>query len=147
MRRVILAFAGTVTVLVMLLGLKGHIATPVTSPPVVVDTGSSPSSKAAMPSNGSPSRRPVTVTGDSVSTPYGPVQVKITVSASKITNVSTLSYPSNDSHSQQISAYAVPRLTQEALAADSANIDMVSGATYTSQGYVQSLQSALNQVG
>lgn len=154
MRRVILAFAGTVTVLVMLLGLKDHIATPVTSPPVVVDGAASASSGVpssnAKPSTGSkpkPSTGPVTVTGDSVSTPYGPVQVKITVSASKITNVSTLSYPSNDSHSQQISEYAVPRLTQEAIAAGSANIDMVSGATYTSNGYIQSLQSALNQVG
>lgn len=147
MRRVILAFAGTVTALVMLLGLKANFATPVTSPITVVATGSSPSADTGTPSSGSRNTSPVTVTGDSVSTPYGPVQVKVTVAASKIKSVSTLRYPSSDSTSQQISEYAVPRLTQEAIAAGSANIDMVSGASYTSNGYIQSLQSALDQVG
>lgn len=154
MRRVVLAFASTVTAIVLLLGLKAQLATPLDSPPLVVDGGASASSGVpssnAKPSAGSkpkPSTGPVTVTGDSVSTPYGPVQVRVTVAGGKITAVNTLSYPSGDSHSQQIGAYAVPRLTQEALAAGNANIDMVSGATYTSQGYVQSLQSALNQVG
>jgi uncharacterized protein with FMN-binding domain len=88
-------------------------------------------------------------TYDGVSTPnrYGNVQVRITVTNGAVSAVEAIAYPGNDRQSQQISAYAVPVLNSEATAAKSAKIAMVSGATYTSGGYLTSLQSALDQAG
>ncbi|WP_031486745.1 FMN-binding protein [Streptomyces bicolor] len=87
-----------------------------------------------------------TVTGDAVQTQYGPVQVRITVSGGKITKAETVQAPSGG-QSTNITANAVPKLNQAAVAAGSADIDAVSGATYTSAGYKESLQSALDQAG
>jgi uncharacterized protein with FMN-binding domain len=84
--------------------------------------------------------------GQTISTRYGPVQVKVTETSSHISDVTAVQLPSQDSHSRSIAAYAVPRLRQEAIAANSARIDVVSGATYTSDGYAQSLQSALDSL-
>lgn len=86
-----------------------------------------------------------TYAGAASQTPFGDVQVQITVSGGKVTDAQATSYPSADQHSQQLSGYAVPVLNQEAVQAGSAQIDMVSGATYTSQAYAQSLQAALDQ--
>lgn len=86
------------------------------------------------------------MTGSVVNTQYGPVQVRITVSGGKITKATAVQAPSGG-HSGQISDTAVPQLNQQAVAAQSANIDGVSGATYTSGGYKKSLQSALDQLG
>ncbi|MGV8967404.1 MAG: FMN-binding protein [Cellulomonas sp.] len=88
---------------------------------------------------------PVTYDGTVASTRYGPVQVRITVSGGAVSAAQAIAYPSNDGQSRQISNYAVPVLNQEASAAKSAQIAMVSGATYTSTGYLKSLQSALDQ--
>ncbi|MFE7167762.1 FMN-binding protein [Streptomyces sp. NPDC057616] len=87
-----------------------------------------------------------TVTGKLVRTDYGPVQVRITVSNGKITKADAVQAPSGGLSDQKTAA-AVPKLNQEAVAAGSAQIDSVSGATYTSTGYKQSLQSALDQAG
>jgi uncharacterized protein with FMN-binding domain len=75
------------------------------------------------------------------------VQVQITVTDGTVTAVQAVDYPQNDPRDQQINSYAIPVLNQEATAARSTSIDMVSGATYTSQGYIQSLQGALDQAG
>ncbi|MFC4783558.1 FMN-binding protein [Nocardioides sp. MAHUQ-72] len=88
-----------------------------------------------------------TVTGDTVQTAWGPVQVELTVKDGSITDVSVLQYPNGNPQDQQINAYALPILVQDTLDAQSANIDMISGATITSTGYVESLQSALDQAG
>ncbi len=88
-----------------------------------------------------------TVTGQTEDTRWGPVQVQITVSSGKITAVSTLQLPSGNGRDAEINDAAVPILKQETLQAQSATIDAVSGATYTSQGYIASLQSALDQAG
>ncbi|MFD5322394.1 FMN-binding protein [Streptomyces sp. NPDC127092] len=88
-----------------------------------------------------------TVAGATVSTQYGSVQVQITVRGSTITGVTALKSPSSTPRSREISADAVPQLNQRTLAAQSADIDSVSGATYTSAGYRQSLQSALDRAG
>ena len=80
-------------------------------------------------------------------TRYGIVQVKITVSGKRITNVGFAQLTAFDGRSQQINSQAAPILLQETLSAQSAHIDSVSGATYTSDGYVQSLQSALDKAG
>ena len=87
-----------------------------------------------------------TVTGDVVTTEYGPVQVRITVAGGKITKADAVQAPSGGT-SDQKTALAIPKLNQEAVAAGNANIDSVSGASYTSGGYKKSLQSALDKAG
>jgi uncharacterized protein with FMN-binding domain len=84
-----------------------------------------------------------TYKGTVAQTRWGPVQVRITVSGNKITNVAVPTYPNSNGRDRQINAYALPILTQETLAAQSADIDSVSGATVTSEGYKQSLQAAI----
>jgi|SRR5579875_1540847 uncharacterized protein with FMN-binding domain len=86
-----------------------------------------------------------TLTGAVVNTQYGPMQVQVTLQGSKITGVKVLQETNAGSLSQQIDANAIPQLNRETLAAQSARIDAVSGASYTSQGYIQSLQSALDK--
>ncbi|MDX3644206.1 FMN-binding protein [Streptomyces sp. MB09-02B] len=86
------------------------------------------------------------LTGSAIQTDYGPVQVRVTVTDGKITNAEALQQPSGG-RSTQISGTAIPELNQNAVSAGSADIDAVSGATYTSGGYKQSLQSALDQAG
>jgi uncharacterized protein with FMN-binding domain len=86
----------------------------------------------------------VTIAGDVVQTQYGPVQVEISVRSGKITQAHALQQPSGDGQTDSINSYAVPQLNQEALAAQSAQIDTVSGASFTSDGYQRSLQSALD---
>jgi uncharacterized protein with FMN-binding domain len=115
-----------------------------------------PASASAAPSRGSSSpatgaatktssiTKTVTATGQTMQTRYGPVQVRITESSGRLTNVVAIQLPGGDAHSSQIASYAAPILRTEALKADSAHIDVVSGATYTSDGYAQSLQSALD---
>ncbi|MGN6245414.1 MAG: FMN-binding protein [Motilibacteraceae bacterium] len=83
-------------------------------------------------------------TGPVVETDYGPVQVKVVAQGHKILDVVAVQTPNGDRHSEEVAAYAVPILHQEALAAQSAAIDAVSGATFTSIGYAQSLQAALD---
>jgi uncharacterized protein with FMN-binding domain len=87
---------------------------------------------------------PATVDGALVGTPYGNVQVRLTHVGPRITDVRAVQLTDSSQHSVSISAYAAPILRQEALAAQSAQIDMVSGATFTSEGYQQSLQAAID---
>jgi uncharacterized protein with FMN-binding domain len=70
----------------------------------------------------------------------------VTIASGRITDVQALQLPSGGGHTAQVSAYAGPQLRSEVLAAQSGQIDTISGATYTSEGYIQSLQSALSQV-
>ncbi|EWS99685.1 hypothetical protein N865_21475 [Intrasporangium oryzae NRRL B-24470] len=84
------------------------------------------------------------VLGAPVDTQYGVVQVRVSFTGKHITDVRAVHLTDSSSTSVSISAQAAPVLRQEALAAQSAQIDMVSGATYTSQGYQQSLQSAID---
>jgi uncharacterized protein with FMN-binding domain len=108
-------------------------------------TGSSSSSSSAKSSSSSSATK--TVTSDAVGTRYGNVQLKVTVSGGKITAVEALQLPADDPKSQEIGAYAEPLLRQSALSKQSASIDAVSGATYTSTGYQTALQSALDKAG
>jgi uncharacterized protein with FMN-binding domain len=80
-----------------------------------------------------------------VDTRYGTIQVEITVSGGRMTDITHLQMPADSSRSQQISQNSGPRLRQEALDAQSAQIDTVSGATYTSDGYRETLQSAIDR--
>ncbi|WP_327595684.1 FMN-binding protein [Streptomyces chartreusis] len=97
-------------------------------------------------SQGSGAAQAKTVTGSVAQTQYGAVQVRITVSGGKITQAETVQAPKGG-QSDRITANAVPKLNQAAVTAGSADIDAVSGATYTSAGYKESLQSALDQAG
>jgi len=110
-------------------------------------SGSSSSGSTGSGSGGSASTASSTVTGDTIQTQWGPVQVAVSIAGSKITGVSVLQYPDSNGTDAQINGYALPILVDETMSAQSANIDMVSGATYTSNGYQQSLQSALDQAG
>jgi uncharacterized protein with FMN-binding domain len=88
-----------------------------------------------------------TVDGPTVETRYGPVQVEITVSGSQVTKVVALQLPGSDRHSAQISNRVEDTLASQALEAQSGSIDGVSGATYTSEAYAESLQAALDAAG
>ena len=90
-----------------------------------------------------------TYTGDVVDVGhgYGTVQLEVTVSGGKVVDITALAVPSDDPRSAQISAQAVPMLVQQAISAQSAGIAGVSGATYTSTGFAESLRSALVQAG
>ena len=111
-------------------------------------SGSSTGSSSSSGSSGSaPSGSSGTVTGDSVATRWGPVQVAVSVSGGKVTDVQVVDYPSENPRDAEINSYALPILVQETIDAQSADIDMVSGATVTSDGYVRSLQSAQERAG
>lgn len=105
-----------------------------------VDPGS------AMPSTATGAYTDGTATGSVVSTRFGDVQVEVTITGGAITDVTALQLPDGDNRSRNITSAAEPILRDEALNAQSANIDLLSGATYTSEAYAQSLQSALDQV-
>ncbi|MEU5086765.1 FMN-binding protein [Streptomyces sp. NPDC021356] len=137
LRRIVLASAATVSGLVMLLSLKPHTPPRIAAAPVPVPSGS----PAAV--GGSSGTR--SVTGETAQTRWGPVQVRITVEGGRITDVTAVAYPTDNPRDQEINSYALPALRREALAAQSADIDSVSGATYTSDGYRRSLQSALDR--
>ena len=155
MRRAVVATSATAAGIVLLLSLKPHgsagTAAAVSSAGSGADTGSSgagASSPPAAPSGGSGAAAAGgvrSVTGTAANTRYGPVQVKVTLDGTKITKIDVVEYPSHDRRDQEINSYALPLLNQEAIDAQSAAIDVVSGATFTSQGYTSSLQSALDQ--
>jgi uncharacterized protein with FMN-binding domain len=154
MRRVVLAIVSTVASLVLLLSFKTH-GISVATPPAAssnatgsTSTSGTASSSGTSSTSGSTSSATATktATGEAADTRYGPVQVKVTVTNGKITSATAVEYPVNDRRDQEINAYAIPALNREAVQSGSASIDMISGATYTSEGYVQSLQSALDKV-
>jgi uncharacterized protein with FMN-binding domain len=75
---------------------------------------------------------------------YGPVQVQVTVRGNRIVSAHAIDYPQGGGRDQEINSRAIPQLDQETMKVQSARIDTVSGATYTSEGYRRSLQSALD---
>jgi uncharacterized protein with FMN-binding domain len=131
--RIVLWLAATTVVLVLLFAYRtstsGATPAPSAQPPGVV---------------GQPAGLAVVVNGSVARTRWGPVQVQISVTGGRITDVRALTYPSGNGHDTAINAYALPQLRQEVLAAQSAKIDAVSGATVTSDGYRESLQAALD---
>ena len=175
MRRVILAICATAAGLVLLLSFKSHTqSAPGTSPAAALGSptpgstgtagtdasgdGAGAASAAAAPaasgaksgtgtSGTAKSGSTKTVAGAAWPTIYGPVQVRVTVSGGKLTAVTATEYPTETPRDYQINSFAIPELNSEALAAGSAKIDSVSGATYTSGGYIGSLQSALDKAG
>jgi uncharacterized protein with FMN-binding domain len=155
MRRVILAVTGTVAGLVALLSFRSHV--PSAAPAATsgntgtaatgsgTGSGSGAGSGAGQPAaSASLAAGERAVDGNVANTVYGPVQVQVLVKNSKIVNVNILEQPSSTAHDLQIGQFAFPQLIHETLTAQSARIDAVSGASYTSEGYIKSLQSALD---
>lgn len=134
MKRILYTFLSTLTIVVLLFGYRTS-----TMGAMAGDTVIATGDTAAADSR--------TVTGPVSQTEWGPVQVQITVAGSRITDVQVLQYPHENGKDQQINSYALPILVDETLQAQSANIDMVSGATVTSDGYLTSLQAALDEAG
>jgi uncharacterized protein with FMN-binding domain len=131
MRRITLWMLSTVAVLVLLFSYR----TSTNSAPAAATTAAVPTGTGASGT---------TYTGDTASTRWGDVQVQITVADGRITAVTVPVYPTENRRDQEINASAIPALVQETLSAQSAKIDTVSGATVTSDGYLESLQSALD---
>ncbi|MFK0056123.1 FMN-binding protein [Streptomyces sp. NPDC091025] len=139
MRRVVLATAATVSGIVLLLALKPDSDPDASAAPAPgAAAQEAAQGGAGAPVNGA-------VTGDAADTQYGAVQVRLTVADGKITKAEAVQAPKGG-QSDQITADAVPKLNQAAVAAQSADIDAVSGATYTSAGYKKSLQSAVDKM-
>lgn len=131
MRRITFWLLSTLSIVVLLFGYDGS-------------TSATPSTPAAAVSR---STTATTVAGDAASTRWGPVQVELTINGTKITKVTVVQSPSENPKDVEINDYALPILTQETTTSQSADIDMVSGATVTSEGYLQSLQSAIDKAG
>ncbi len=155
------ALAGTAASLALLLSFKTPASTSPAKPRAAAGArpalggDSPPTAPSAQTAVGSPQPGAVgaagaapaageAIKGRVVSTRYGNVQVELDTSAGRITNVVALQLPSDRQRSAEISRYAAPILHDEALQAQSAEIDVVSGATYTSDAYAQSLQAALD---
>ena len=162
MRRIVLWILSTTTVVVLLFGYHTSTSGALASSDVVARAAPIPGSGAAAqagasagtgstsPSTGKTSSKTAgrkTVTGPTVPTQWGPVQVEVTVESGRLTDVTVVQYPSGNPRDQEINDYALPVLVKEAIDAQSAKVDMVSGATVTSVGYLSSLQGALDQAG
>ena len=162
MRRAFAALVATVAGLVLLLGFKTHSARQSVQPPIVATASNPPAPETSAAASGTPtetatapatSAKPApaakpqtrTVTGSSVRTRYGNVEVQVVFTGTQITDVVPVQLPDSNGVDQQIDQQVVPILIQETLTAQSANIQAVSGATYTSDGYIRSLQSALDK--
>jgi uncharacterized protein with FMN-binding domain len=160
MRRITLWLFSTVAALVLLFSYRtstdsdaaptSAAAAPLDQPTAVPtpapssSSGSSPSPSASSTSKAATSTGTRTYTGSIAQTRWGQVQVTITVTDGKITDVGVPLYPNGNGRDQEINAYALPVLKQETLSAQSASINTVSGATVTSDGYLESLQAALD---
>ncbi|HEY3478263.1 MAG TPA: FMN-binding protein [Amycolatopsis sp.] len=141
MRRIAIAFAATVSVVVLLFSYRTSTGQAPVATGRPLGSGTQPTGATSPATPGSAS---ATFTGGAADTRYGPVQVRITVSGGKITDAQAVEYPQESGRDVRINSAAVPVLNQETLQAQSAQIDTVSGATYTSEGYQQSLQSAID---
>ncbi|NKQ57388.1 FMN-binding protein [Amycolatopsis sp. K13G38] len=140
MRRIIFFAMFAIAGLLPLLRYQPGVATPATSAIATAPPPSAPSSPAG---GGTGATQ---IDGSTVDTEFGPYQVRVTFAGSKISDVQIITEP-GDRHSQRIAKGAAPTLRQEALQAQNANIDSVSGATITSEAYAQSLQAALDAKG
>jgi uncharacterized protein with FMN-binding domain len=157
-RRIVYWMLSTVTTVVLLFGYHTSTSGPSTTQTVIVGgpaangggtatSGSGSTRQHTSSRSGGSGSSLSTVTGSVANTQWGPVQVQLTVTGGSIAKVAVLQYPNGNSTDAQINSYALPILIRETVNAQSASIDMVSGATITSTGYLQSLQSALDQAG
>lgn len=150
-KRIVLWLLGTVSAVVLMFGYHTSTSGPEAAVTPIAGGEGADSSTPSSPTTTSPTSTPSassgssTVTGDVAQTQWGPVQVQLTVQGGKITAVDVLQYPNGNHRDVEINDYALPILIDETVKAQNAQIDMVSGATVTSDGYIRSLQSALDQ--
>ena len=142
MRRFLIALTGTIAGLAALFSFR---STGSTAGATAMGSSSSSSSSSAAAAGKTAVAGGKTVTGAAESSPYGTTQVAVVLKGKKIVAVNVVSHTDDGSMSQMIDGNAIPQLTKEALAAQSAKIDAVTGASYTSAGYIKSLQSALDK--
>jgi uncharacterized protein with FMN-binding domain len=175
MRRAVITLTGTVAGLAALLSFKTHSAAIADAAPVApsvtsqssaapaatvaasktpaAGTKASPAaststaSQAASPKASEAAESARVITGSVANTQYGPMQVQLTVTGTTITKATAVQQTDDGAESMQIDSFAIPQLNKETITAQSAKIDAVSGASYTSMGYIQSLQSAVDQIG
>jgi len=138
MRRIVLWVMSTLTLLVLLFSYHTSQGASTTVASSIEQLNNSATSSTDSSSS-------TTYAGDTVQTQFGPVQVQITVSGDQITKAEVLQVPWGNGRDQEINSLAVPILNSEAVQRQSAQIDMVSGASFTSNGYITSLQSAIDQ--
>jgi uncharacterized protein with FMN-binding domain len=141
MRRITLWLVATVAVLALLVSYPTSTRSRPGS--VAVAPSGAPAGPVPAPA-GQGTGQGTVVDGSVAQTRWGPVQVQVTIAGGRIINVTVLQQPNGNRRDQEINAYAIPQLNQEVLAAQSARIDTVGGATVTSDGYLQSLQAALD---
>jgi uncharacterized protein with FMN-binding domain len=155
MRRIVTAILSTITALVLLFSYHTSTDSSTVAGSPVVQLGApsgttsqsrpSNNSGSSVPAQNAPAASTATYTGGVADTQWGPVQVQITVQGGKVTQSRAVQYPQNNNRDAMINSYALPILDQEVVQQQSAGIDTVSGATVTSDGYLQSLQSAIDQ--
>jgi uncharacterized protein with FMN-binding domain len=112
--------------------------------PTAGTLGTAPAATSPPVTAGTAAGATTVVDGDSEMTRYGPVQVRVTITGGRITDVTAIQYPTAERRDLEINSFALPQLRTEVLAAQSAQVDVVSGATFTTEGYLSSLQSALD---
>ena len=106
--------------------------------------GQAVASPGVAPPSGSGGSATTVVNGTSADTRYGPVQVQLHIRGGRIVSATAIDYPQGSGRDREINSFAVPILQKETVSAQSAQIDTVSGATFTSEGYKTSLQAALD---
>jgi len=144
MRRLLLLVSGTAVAIVVAVAIRTHAQPPARHPP----GRPSPTVRIALPSPSAAQRayHSGVATGAAARTDYGAVQVRVTVTHGRIVNVTALRLPHGNQMDIQLSKPAATVLERRVISAQRANVDMVSGATYTSEGYLRSLQSALDRL-
>ncbi|WP_213455815.1 FMN-binding protein [Rhizomonospora bruguierae] len=161
MRRAVLAITGLAVGTPLLVALKlGAAAPPATADATAASntqgptpTGTGKGAKST-PTKAAPTKAPAkkpagtrTVAGTPQDSPYGTVKVQVVLDGNKITDVQAVQLPQTEPRSISLNERAIPQLRKEVLAKQSADVDTVSGATFTSEGYLNSLQAALDAAG
>jgi uncharacterized protein with FMN-binding domain len=148
MRRIVLFLASTVAALALLFSYRTSWGESLLASSGTVAVGPGPAGVVAGNGSAAPGTKATdaVVNGTVARTRWGPVQVRVTIAGGRITDVAAIQYPNGNGRDQQINSYALPKLRSQVIAAQSANIDGVSGATVTTDGYTQSLQAALDAV-
>ncbi len=148
MKKILLIPVGVFTAVVLIIAVATQRSGsgPASPPPSSAVAVSTPAASATTSQASRTQYKDGQYTGDSAdASGYGLVQIRVTVSGGRISDVTFLDYPQDASHSIAINTYAMPRLQKEAVSAQSADVDIISGATATSGAFRESMQSALGQ--
>jgi uncharacterized protein with FMN-binding domain len=145
MRKYFLGIAVGVVFLAYSVVLRQQHSQPVVAPTSLSQNNSSKSTSTSTNSTPSVQYKDGSYTGSIANAFYGNVQVSVSIQNSKITAVNFLQYPDENPNSIYVNTSAIPYLKQEAIKAQNSNVNIVTGATFTSQAFIQSLANALSQ--